>query len=111
MGSWTVSNLPDPTARVAALRRERWCSRFVAIVLFIGTPAGAGLPGMVSDFLRTVCAQLRAELVRLGRVDEHGVPLSQGTMAGVGDLVQARWNGWDLAGYEGNRRGPINRET
>jgi hypothetical protein len=25
--------------------------------------------------------------------------------------VQARRNGWDLAGLEGNRRGPINRET
>ena len=36
---------------------------------------------------------------------------SQGTIAGVGDLVQARSNGWDLAGLEGNRRGPINRET
>ena len=57
-------------------------------------------------------ASLRAELVRLGRVDEHGVPLGmQGTFAGVGDLVQARRNGWDLAGVEGNRRGPINRET
>ncbi len=55
--------------------------------------------------------QLRAELVRLGRVAEHGVPLVQGTVAGVGDRVQARWNGWDLAGIEGNRRGPINRET
>jgi conjugative relaxase-like TrwC/TraI family protein len=57
-------------------------------------------------------AQLRAELVRLGRVEEDGVPLGrQGTLAGVGDLVQARRNGWELAGYEGNRRGPINRET
>lgn len=36
---------------------------------------------------------------------------SQGTVAGVGDLVQARFNGWDLAGVEGNRRGPINREA
>ncbi len=26
----------------------------VALVLFIGTPAGAGLPGMVSGFLGTV---------------------------------------------------------
>jgi len=26
----------------------------VALVLFIGTPAGAGLPGMVADFLSTV---------------------------------------------------------
>ena len=57
-------------------------------------------------------AQLRAELVKLGQVDEHGVPLGlQGTYAGVGDLVQARRNGWDLAGLEGNRRGPINREN
>ncbi|MCF7552169.1 MobF family relaxase [Pseudonocardia sp. WMMC193] len=57
-------------------------------------------------------AQLRAELVRLGRVAEHGVPLGlQGTYAGVGDLVEARANGWHLAGVEGNHRGPINRET
>jgi len=56
-------------------------------------------------------AQLRADLVRLGRVAENGVPLGlQGTYAGVGDLVQARRNGWHLAGVEGNRRGPINRE-
>jgi AAA domain len=57
-------------------------------------------------------AQLRAELVRLGRVQETGVPLGlQGTIAGVGDLVQARRNAWNLAGHEGNRHGPINRET
>ena len=35
----------------------------------------------------------------------------QGTYAGVGDLVQARRNGWELAGHAGNRRGPINREA
>ena len=34
-----------------------------------------------------------------------------GTTAGVGDLVQARRNAWDLAGFEGNTRAPINRET
>jgi hypothetical protein len=56
-------------------------------------------------------AHLRAELVRLGHVDEHAVPLGmQGTYAGRGDLVQARSNGWELARYEGNARGPINRE-
>ena len=57
-------------------------------------------------------AQLRADLVRLGRVDdERRVPLGlQGTFAGVGDLVQSRRNEWKLAGYHGNRRGPINRE-
>ena len=58
-----------------------------------------------------VSAQLRAELVRLGRVAEAGVPLAGGAVAGVGDLVQARRNAWDLAGYEGNARGPVNRET
>jgi len=57
-------------------------------------------------------AALRADLVRLGRVAEAGVPLGlQGTWAGVGDLIQARRNGWELAGYDGNRRGSINRET
>jgi conjugative relaxase-like TrwC/TraI family protein len=56
-------------------------------------------------------AQLRTELVRLGRVEETGVPLGlQETYAGVGDVVQARRNGWELAGVFGNRRGPINRE-
>jgi conjugative relaxase-like TrwC/TraI family protein len=56
-------------------------------------------------------AELRAELVRLGKVAEQCVPLGlQGTYAGDGDLIQARRNGWHLAGFEGNRRGPINRE-
>src|SRR6185436_2110525 len=65
-----------------------------------------------NDQAAHLSAQLRAELVRLGRVTDHGVPLTaQGTVAGVGDLVQARSNDWDLAGVEGNRRGPINRET
>ena len=56
-------------------------------------------------------AELRRELVRLGRVEETGVPLgTQGTYAGVGDLVQARRNGWDLHGVDGNREVPINRK-
>lgn len=57
-------------------------------------------------------AEVRAELVRLGRVAEAGVPLGRdGTVAGVGDLVQARRNAWDLAGVGGNTRAPINRDT
>src|SRR5699024_2954964 len=32
------------------------------------------------------------------------------TYAGAGDVIQARMNGWNLAGYAGNQRGPINRE-
>src|SRR5262249_30955942 len=58
-----------------------------------------------------ISAQLRAELVYLGQVEEDGVPLGlQDSFAGVGDTVQARRNGWELAGVLGNRRGPINRE-
>ncbi|ODU04156.1 MAG: TrwC relaxase [Pseudonocardia sp. SCN 72-86] len=65
-----------------------------------------------NDQAAALSAQLRAELVRLGRVTEDGVTLGlQGTVAGVGDLVQARRNGWHLAGLDGNTRGPINRET
>lgn len=66
-----------------------------------------------------VAAGLRAELVRLGRVDETGVPLGQGdslpewrgTTAGVGDLVQARGLAWHLRGFEGNTAAPITRKT
>src|SRR6266496_5674073 len=58
-----------------------------------------------------LCAQVRAELVRLGRVQEAGVPLGrQGTIAGVGDVVQGRRNGWELRGVHGNRSCPVNRE-
>ncbi len=56
-------------------------------------------------------ATLRAQLVSLGRVAEDGLVLGRdGTTAGVGDVVQARRLAWELAGYAGNRRGPITRE-
>ncbi|NWJ71501.1 relaxase domain-containing protein [Pseudonocardia sp. ICBG1122] len=56
-------------------------------------------------------AEIRAELVRLGRVADEGVRLGfDGTTAGVGDLVEARHNAHHLAGFEGNRRGPHNRD-
>ena len=62
-----------------------------------------------------VSAGLRAELVRLGRVQEDGVALGMpgwaGTSAGVGDLVQARRNAWHLQGWEGNTAAPVNRTT
>ncbi|GEL26780.1 hypothetical protein PSU4_57340 [Pseudonocardia sulfidoxydans NBRC 16205] len=65
-----------------------------------------------NDQAARLSAELRAELVRLGRVEDTGVQLGlDGTTAGVGDLVQARRNGWHLAGHAGNPRGPINRET
>ena len=63
--------------------------------------------------------QLRAQLVKLGRVEEQGVPLGmgatrsewRGTVAGVGDLVQARRNAWHLEGWSGNGSAPVNRQT
>jgi conjugative relaxase-like TrwC/TraI family protein len=58
-----------------------------------------------------ISAQIRARLVRLGHVQEHGVALGlQQTTAGVGDIVQGRRNGWELRGVDGNRHVPVNRE-
>ncbi len=57
-------------------------------------------------------AALRADLVALGRVEEAGVELGrEGAVAGVGDLVQARRNGWELRGFGGNTTAPVNRST
>lgn len=59
-----------------------------------------------------VSAALRAELISLGKVAAEGVPLGIGnTSAGVGDVVQARRNGWELRGVEGNTAAPINRRA
>lgn len=57
-------------------------------------------------------AQCRAELVKLGRVDDSRTAELglQGVEAGVGDVVQARRNARQLRGYLANSRGPINRE-
>lgn len=72
-----------------------------------------------NDAAARLSNQLRAELVKLGRVAEQGVPLGmggtrsewRGTVAGVGDLVQARRNAWHLEGWSGNHEAPINRQT
>ncbi|WP_433503215.1 MobF family relaxase [Pseudonocardia halophobica] len=65
-----------------------------------------------NDAAARVSAALRAQLVDLGHVEAAGVELGmQGTVAGVGDLVQARRNGWNLIGFAGNRQAPINRST
>ncbi|WP_307799066.1 MobF family relaxase [Pseudonocardia alni] len=56
-------------------------------------------------------SELRAQLVDLGLVAESGVRLGRtGAYAGVGDVVEARAIGHDLAGYEGNTRAPHTRE-
>ena len=65
-----------------------------------------------NDQAARLSAVLRAELVRLGRVEEQGAVLGRdGTIAGVGDVVAARRNGWELLGHAGNSRAPINRQT
>lgn len=59
-----------------------------------------------------VSAALRTELIQLGVVHERGVLLAkQGTYAGVGDVIQARRCGWELIGFEGNTRAPLNRDV
>ncbi|HEY1972610.1 MAG TPA: MobF family relaxase, partial [Pseudonocardia sp.] len=59
-----------------------------------------------------VAKTLRSELVRLGKVEEAGVALGmQGSVAGVGDLIQARRNAWHLHGWAGNTTAPVNRAT
>lgn len=65
-----------------------------------------------NDAAARVSGALRADLVRLGHVEEHGVQLGmQGTVAGVGDLIQARQNAWHLEGWAGNTEAPVNRTT
>lgn len=71
-------------------------------LLIVGTNAAA----------ERASASLRAQLVRLGRVHEEGVLLGRDkNVGGVGDRVQARRNGWELQGVDGNTRVPINRDT
>jgi conjugative relaxase-like TrwC/TraI family protein len=68
-----------------------------------------------NDAAARLSNQLRAELVALGRVQETGVALGmpgwEGTVAGVGDLVQARRNAHHLVGFDGNTAMPVNRRT
>jgi conjugative relaxase-like TrwC/TraI family protein len=66
-----------------------------------------------NDSASRCAAMLRAELVALGQVEPTGVALDRdGTVAGVGDLVAARRNGWELIGaVHGNTAAPINRHT
>ncbi|MBN2622891.1 MAG: relaxase domain-containing protein, partial [Acidimicrobiales bacterium] len=48
-----------------------------------------------------LAGRIRAELVRHGRVDEAGVPVMGGNLAGAGDLIQARENDPRLTGADG----------
>ncbi len=58
-----------------------------------------------------VSAAVRGRLVALGTLQEPGVSIGRyGATAGIGDLVEARRLAWELAGYQGNRRGPVTRE-
>ncbi|WP_225854385.1 MobF family relaxase [Micromonospora sp. ALFpr18c] len=84
---------------------EKSVGRYVAATLAgkvatLTTPTNA-----VADELS---ARIRAELVRLGRVEEGGAAVMGGNVAGVGDLVQTRENKSLLVDSEGlqviNRR-------
>lgn len=56
-------------------------------------------------------ALTRAYLVDSGQVSDQGVPIGDGNIAGVGDVIEARHNGWNLLGRYGNTSVPINRTT
>ena len=45
-----------------------------------------------NDEAAAVAGMVRQQLVELGRVEETGVPVSHGNIAGVGDLIQTRRN-------------------
>ena len=56
-----------------------------------------------------LAARVRAELVELGQVEEHGIELRDGNTAGIGDLVQARRNDHDIT--DGEDRWVANRDV
>ena len=101
-GRLSACGTPEQAAADAA---RRWLADTMQgrqSLLIVGSNENAG----------AVSGHLRAELVRLGRVAEHGVPLGlDGNIAGVGDVVEARHNAWDLKGWAQNERAPVNRET
>jgi conjugative relaxase-like TrwC/TraI family protein len=64
-----------------------------------------------NDTAARVNAQVRAELIRLGRVTEDGVHLGHsGEVAGVGDIIAARLNGRALSEFTGHAAPPVNRD-
>jgi conjugative relaxase-like TrwC/TraI family protein len=93
-----------PIERTEHLASDAWLADYLAgkrSLLIVDTNEQAA----------RISAQIRARLVQLGHVNEQGVLLGlQDTIAGAGDIVQGRRNGWELRGVEGNRRGPVNRE-
>ena len=75
----------------------------------------AGLDTVLVARTNEQAAQLsslvRAYLVGTGQVGEHGVPVGGDNIAGVGDVIEARCNGWQLLGRWGNTSVPINKTT
>ena len=64
-----------------------------------------------NDQAGRINADLRAQLVRLGKVTETGVRLGKdGNTAGVGDVVRAKTIAWELAGYRGNTEAPVTQK-
>lgn len=62
-----------------------------------------------NDQAAQLSAQVREKLVELGRVQADGTQLRDGTVAGVGDLIQTRMNAWSLTGVTG--RAVANRDV
>lgn len=104
----------DKHGRIRAAGTQEQAASAAARAWLADTVAGKEallVVGSNKDAYR-VSAELRAELVRLGRVQADGVRMGMDqNTAGVGDLVQGRRNGWELRGWAGNERCPINREA
>jgi conjugative relaxase-like TrwC/TraI family protein len=91
--------------------RARWSAARAWLADTLAGRRSVLIVGSNEDAAR-LSGDVRAQLVRLGRVAEEGVKLGRdGNTAGPGDLVQARRNAWELAGWAGNAKAPINRET
>ena len=53
-----------------------------------------------NELASEIASNVRAELVRLGRVEEAGVRLRDGNRAGVGDVIMARENDYSTSDHE-----------
>ncbi len=62
-----------------------------------------------NDQAAEMAGRVRADLVRLGRVQADGALLRDGNTVGIGDLIQTRRNAWDLISDTG--RAVANRDV
>ena len=62
-----------------------------------------------NELAAEIASGVRAELVRLGRVEEAGVSLRDGNRAGVGDVIMTRENDYNTTDADG--KAVINRNV